>query len=77
MTVDVTTGDQRFFLAWAQVCKAKRTEDIMLHQLRCCTHAPVRYLALAPRNHDAWYEAFDVKPGDALYLAPEERVRIW
>ena len=49
----------------------------MLNQLRAGTHAPGRYRAQAPRNHDAWYEAFDVKPGDALYLAPEERVRIW
>lgn len=75
--IDGTTGDQRFFLAWAQVWKEKRTEESMLNQLRGGTHAPGRYRALAPRNHDAWYEAFDVKPGDALYLAPEERVRIW
>ena len=71
------TGDQRFFLAWAQVWREKRTEQSMLNQLRSGTHAPGRYRAQAPRNHDAWYEAFDVKPGDALYLAPEDRVRIW
>jgi putative endopeptidase len=75
--IDGLTGDQRFFLAWAQVWKEKRTEESMLNQLRAGTHAPGRYRAQAPRNHDAWYEAFDVKPGDALYLAPEERVRIW
>ncbi len=75
--IDGVTGDQRFFLAWAQVWREKRTEESMLNQLRAGTHAPGRYRALAPRNHDAWYEAFDVKPGDALYLAPEERVRIW
>jgi putative endopeptidase len=75
--IDGTTGDQRFFLAWAQVWKEKRTEESMLNQLRGGTHAPGRYRALAPRNHDAWYAAFDVKPGDALYLAPEDRVRIW
>lgn len=75
--IDGTTGDQRFFLAWAQVWREKRTEESMLNQLRGGTHAPGRYRALAPRNHDAWYEAFDVKPGDALYLAPEDRVRIW
>lgn len=75
--IDGLTGDQRFFLAWAQVWKEKRTEQSMLNQLRGGTHSPGRYRALAPRNHDAWYTAFDVQPGDALYLAPEERVRIW
>ncbi|WP_088328727.1 M13 family metallopeptidase [Lacimicrobium sp. SS2-24] len=75
--IDGLTGDQRFFLAWAQVWKEKRTEQSMLNQLRAGTHSPGRYRALAPRNHDAWYEAFDVQPGDALYLPPEERVRIW
>ncbi|QQX81329.1 M13 family metallopeptidase [Shewanella sp. KX20019] len=75
--IDGVTGDQRFFLAWAQVWKEKRTEQSMLNQLRAGTHAPGRYRAQAPRNHDAWYKAFDVKPGDALYLAEDERVRIW
>lgn len=75
--IDGLSGDQRFFLAWAQVWREKRTEQSMLNQLRAGTHAPGRYRALAPRNHDAWYEAFNVQPGDALYLAPEERVRIW
>ena len=75
--IDGLTGDQRFFLAWAQVWREKRTEQSMLNQLRAGTHAPGRFRAQAPRNHDAWYEAFDVQPGDELYLAPEERVRIW
>ncbi|BDF94098.1 MULTISPECIES: M13 family metallopeptidase [unclassified Pseudoalteromonas] len=75
--IDGLTGDQRFFLAWAQVWKEKRTEQSMLNQLRGGTHAPGRFRAQAPRNHDAWYKAFDVKPGDKLYLPEEERVRIW
>ncbi|NVK24744.1 MAG: M13 family metallopeptidase, partial [Gammaproteobacteria bacterium] len=75
--IDGLTGDQRFFLAWAQVWREKRTEESMLNQLRGGTHAPGRFRALAPRNHDAWYEAFDVKEGDELYLPPEQRVRIW
>ncbi|GGB51869.1 M13 family metallopeptidase [Shewanella inventionis] len=75
--IDGTTGDQRFFMAWAQVWKEKRTEQSMLSQLRAGTHAPGRYRALAPRNHDAWYKAFDVKPGDKLYLPEDQRVRIW
>ena len=75
--LDGLTGDQRFFLAWAQVWREKRTEQSMLSQLKAGTHSPGRYRALAPRNHDAWYEAFDVKEGDALYVKPEDRVRIW
>ncbi|MCG9747540.1 M13 family metallopeptidase [Shewanella sp. Isolate8] len=75
--IDGLTGDQRFFLAWAQVWKEKRTEQSMLNQLRGGTHAPGRYRALAPRNHDAWYKAFDVQPGDALYLPEDQRVKIW
>jgi predicted metalloendopeptidase len=75
--IDGVTGDQRFFLAWAQVWREKRTEQSMLSQLKGGTHAPGRFRALAPRNHDAWYEAFNVQPEDALYLAPEDRVRIW
>jgi predicted metalloendopeptidase len=75
--IDGTTGDQRFFLAWAQVWREKRTEQSMLSQLKGGTHAPGKFRALAPRNHDAWYQAFDVQPGDALYLAPKDRVRIW
>ncbi|MFC3120379.1 M13 family metallopeptidase [Agaribacter flavus] len=75
--IDGLTGDQRFFLAWAQVWREKRTEESMLNQLKAGTHSPGQFRALAPRNHDAWYEAFDVKSGDALYLAPEDRVRIW
>jgi putative endopeptidase len=75
--IDGVTGDQRFFLAWAQVWREKRTEESMLSQLRAGTHAPGRYRALAPRNHDAWYDAFEVKEADALYLPPEQRVSIW
>jgi putative endopeptidase len=75
--IDGITGDQRFFLAWAQVWREKRTEQSMLSQLKAGTHAPGQFRALAPRNHDAWYEAFNVQPEDELYLAPEDRVRIW
>ncbi|WP_137167727.1 M13 family metallopeptidase [Salinimonas lutimaris] len=71
------TGDQRFFLAWAQVWKEKRTEQSLLNQLRADPHAPARYRTMAPRNLDAWYKAFDVQPGDELYLPKEERVQIW
>ncbi|CCQ10358.1 Peptidase, M13 family [Pseudoalteromonas luteoviolacea B = ATCC 29581] len=75
--IDGLTGDQRFFLAWAQVWKEKRTEQSMLNQLRAGTHAPGQFRAQAPRNHDAWYKAFNVQPGDKLYIPEDQRVRIW
>ena len=76
--IDGLTGDQRFFLAWAQVWKAKQREEFTLNQLKTDPHSPARYRINGPvRNMDAWYAAFDVKPGDDLYLAPEQRVRIW
>jgi len=75
--IDGLTGDQRFFLAWAQVWREKRTEESLMNQLRSDPHSPARYRTQAPRNLDAWYKAFDVKPEDSLYLAPEDRVKIW
>jgi predicted metalloendopeptidase len=75
--IEGLTGDQRFFLAWAQVWRVKYTEEALLNRLKGGTHAPGRYRTLAPRNHDAWYEAFNVQPDNALYLSPEDRVRIW
>lgn len=75
--IDGTTGDQRFFMAWAQVWRVKHTKEALLNRLRGGVHAPGMFRAQAIRNHDAWYEAFDVQPGDKLYLAPEDRVQIW
>jgi len=76
--VDGLSGDQRFFLAWAQVWQAKIREDALVSQLKSDPHSPAVYRVNGVvRNQDAWYEAFDVQPDDALYLAPEERVRIW
>jgi len=76
--IDGLTGDQRVFLGWAQAWRTKRT-DAALHQLVVSDpHSPSEYRVTGPvRNIDAWYESFGVKPGDKLYLAPEERVRIW
>ncbi len=72
------TGDQRFFLAWAQVWKAKYRDEATINQIKSDPHSPPAYRINGPiRNLDAWYTAFDVKPGDALYLPPEQRVRIW
>lgn len=76
--IDGFTGDQRFFLAWAQVWRSTQREENYRNRLRTDPHSPEEYRANgAVRNLDAWYEAFGVMPGDKLYLPPEERVRIW
>jgi len=76
--IDGYTGDQRFFMAWAQVWRSKRREEALLQQLKSDPHSPseARVNGVV-RNIDAWYEAFDVSEDDALYLPPEERVSIW
>jgi putative endopeptidase len=76
--IDGTTGDQRFFLAWAQIWRAKAREPIARQMLVTAVHAPERFrINGVVRNFDEWYRAFDVRPGDKLYLPPEQRVRIW
>jgi putative endopeptidase len=76
--LDGYTGDQRVFLGWAQVWRAKSRPDALKQQTTSDSHSPARFRVDGPlRNIDAWYEAFGVKPGDKLYLKPEERVRIW
>jgi putative endopeptidase len=76
--IDGLTGDQRFFLSWAQVWKGKYRDESLLTLIKTNPHSPVMYRANGPlRNFDPWYQAFDVKPGDAMYLPPEQRVRIW
>jgi predicted metalloendopeptidase len=76
--IDGLTGDQRFFLAWAQIWKSKYRDEAMLNQLKVGPHSPPQYRINGPlRNLNEWYQAFDVKPGDKLYLPPEQRVRIW
>ncbi|HAI59338.1 MAG TPA: peptidase M13 [Xanthomonadaceae bacterium] len=72
------TGDQRFFLAWAQMWKSKTREEALINQLRVGPHSPPPFRINGPlRNIDAWYKAFNVTPDDALYLPKEDRVRIW
>ncbi|ANY19844.1 Neutral endopeptidase [Tsuneonella dongtanensis] len=76
--IDGLTGDQRFFLAYAQVWRSKAREDSLRSQVATDPHSPERFRTIGPlRNVDAWYAAFDVKPGDANYIAPEDRARIW
>ena len=75
---DGLTGDQRFFLAWAQVWRSQQRDDNARVRLRTDSHSPEQYRTNgAVRQMDAWYKAFGVKPDDALYLPPEQRVKIW
>lgn len=76
--IDGLTGDQRFFLGWAIAWKNKGRDEMVIQRLATDPHSPPEFrVNQIVRNIDAFYEAFDVKPGDALYLAPEERVVIW
>ena len=76
--IDGLTGDQRFFMSWAQVWRSKNREEAMRRQMLTDPHAPPVYRVNGVvRNFDAWYDAFGVTPDDALYLPPEQRIRIW
>jgi putative endopeptidase len=70
-------GDQQFFVSYAQTWQTKMREPALRRQLMTDGHSPAVYRALTVRNLDAWYAAFAVEPGQALYLAPPERVRVW
>jgi predicted metalloendopeptidase len=70
-------GDQRFFLSFAQTWRAKMREPLLRSMLIGDGHAPPEFRADTVRNVDAWYTAFDVRPGQKLFLAPDARVRVW
>ncbi len=71
------SGDQQFFLAFAQSWRSKLREPALRRRILTNGHAPGEYRADTVRNLDAWYSAFDVKAGDKLFLAPDARVRVW
>jgi putative endopeptidase len=72
------SGDQRFFLAWAQVWRTKQREEDLRSQVTSDPHSPAKFrINGVVRNVDAWYGAFHVQPGEKLYLPPAERVHIW
>jgi putative endopeptidase len=76
--IDGFTGDQRFFLGWAQVWRRKYRDEELLKRLVTDPHSPSEFRANGPTsNIDAFYDAFGVKPGDRMYRPPEERVKIW
>jgi predicted metalloendopeptidase len=71
------TGDQQFFLSYAWSWREKIREPALRERLLTDGHAPAEYRADVVRNLDVWYDAFNVKPGQALFLAPNVRVRVW
>jgi putative endopeptidase len=76
--IDGLTGDQRFFLAFAQGRRSKEREDSIKSQVASDPHTPARFRVIGPvRNLDAWYTAFGIGPDSKFYIAPEQRVRIW
>lgn len=75
--IDGLTGDQRFFIAFAQAWATKTREEALRQQVLTDGHAPGQYRALTVRNLDGWYTAFNVEQGATLYLAPGQRVRVW
>jgi putative endopeptidase len=76
--LDDMTGDQRFFLGWAQAWRQNIRDAALRNQILSDPHSPALYRCNGTvRNMDTWYAAFNVQPGDALYLAPADRVTIW
>lgn len=76
--IDGFTPDQRFFLSWAQVWRGNILDETAAQLIKTDPHSPGPYRTIgAPVNMDAWYKAFDVKPGDKLYKKPEDRIRMW
>ena len=75
--IDGLTGDQRFFLAFAQSWRSKMRERALRARIATDVHAPAMWRIETVRNLDAWYQAFGITPGDKRYLAPNERVHVW
>ncbi len=76
--IDGFSGDQRFYLGFGQVWRGKLRDGALRQQVLSNEHSPPAFRAIgATRNQDAWYEAFDVKPGDKYYLPPDQRVHLW
>jgi len=76
--IDGLTGDQRFFLSWAQVWRTKYRDGVLRELVMSDVHSPAQFRVNGPLpNMDAWYQAFGVQPTDALYIKPADRVSIW
>lgn len=77
VVINGLTGEQRFFLAFAQRWRRAQTESALRKQVKADTHSPGEYRSDTVRNVEAWYKAYGVDAGDKLYLKPEDRVEIW
>lgn len=76
--IDGFTPEQRFFISWATIWRTKARDEAIKNQVKTDPHSPGLYRAYVPlQNVDAFYEAFGIKPGDGMYVAPEKRVKIW
>jgi putative endopeptidase len=75
--IDGLTGDQRFFIAFGETWRSKIRDAAARVRAATDVHAPAQFRAETVRNLDDWYQAFDVKPGQTMYLDPEQRVKIW
>ena len=76
--IDGFTGDQRFFLGFAQVWRVKKRDELMRMSIKTDPHSPAMFRVNVPlRNFEPFYKAFDVKAGNHMYLKPEERAKIW
>jgi putative endopeptidase len=75
--LDGFTGDQRFYLGWAQVWRRNYREANLRQRLLTDPHSPSEQRASVVRNLDPWYSAYNVQAGQKLYLAPQKRVRMW
>ncbi|HLW62234.1 MAG TPA: M13 family metallopeptidase [Flavobacterium sp.] len=76
--IDGFTPEQRFFISWGTIWRTKMRDEAIKNQVKTDPHAPGMYRAYVPlQNVDAWYDAFNITPENKLYLAPEDRVRIW
>lgn len=76
--IDGFTPEQRFFMSWATVWRTKMRDEALRNRIKTDPHSPGMYRAYVPlQNINAFYEAFDIKEGDKMYVAPENRVLIW
>jgi putative endopeptidase len=76
--IDGYTPEQRFFISWATIWRTKARDEAIKNQVKTDPHSPGMYRAYVPlQNVDAFYSAFDIKPGDGMYIAPDKRVKIW
>jgi putative endopeptidase len=76
--IDGFTPEQRFFISWATIWRTKSTEEAIKNQVNTDPHSPGYYRAFGPIiNVDGFFEAFDIQPGDKMYKAPKDRIKIW